>query len=116
MLIPASPKEHKHYKKTRSELALHLTDTGTDNLRAQSLNTTNDSQLLAVHPAITELRNLYHQKKLAFLANVGTLVEPTTIRQYRNRSVQLPLSLFSHNDQRDPVSYTHLTLPTILLV
>ena len=101
MLIPASPEEHKHYQKTRGEMALHLTETGTDSLRAQLLNSVDNTRIFAAHPAITELRELYHQQKLAFLANVGTLVEPTTVLDYRRRSVKLPLSLFSHNDQRD---------------
>jgi uncharacterized protein (DUF1501 family) len=32
--------------------------------------------------------------------NVGPLVEPTTLDQYRNRTVRLPPKLFSHNDQQ----------------
>ena len=36
---------------------------------------------------------------MAILANVGTLVEPTTLSQFRSRSVGLPLGLFSHSDQ-----------------
>ena len=31
---------------------------------------------------------------------MGTLVEPTTLQQYRDRSVSLPLGLFSHSDQQ----------------
>ena len=101
MLVPASPEEHKLYKKTRGELALQLSDSGVNPAHAQLLNPADDNRLFAVHPTLAELRNLYNRRELAFLANVGTLVEPTTVRDYRRRSVKLPLSLFSHNDQRD---------------
>ena len=33
------------------------------------------------------------------MANVGTLVEPTTVASYNDRSANLPLGLFSHLDQ-----------------
>jgi uncharacterized protein (DUF1501 family) len=46
------------------------------------------------------LKGLYDAGQLAVLANVGTLRAPTTMAQYRARSVPLPPSLFSHNDQQ----------------
>ena len=46
------------------------------------------------------LQKRFNDGDAAFIANVGTLVEPTTIRTYNNGSVILPRSLFSHNDQR----------------
>jgi uncharacterized protein (DUF1501 family) len=46
------------------------------------------------------LKGLYDAGRLAVLANVGTLRVPTTLAQYRARSVPLPPSLFSHNDQQ----------------
>src|SRR5882672_746330 len=46
------------------------------------------------------LKGLYDAGRLAVLANVGTLRVPTTMTQYKARSVPLPPSLFSHNDQQ----------------
>lgn len=46
-----------------------------------------------------DVKNLYDQGNLAFLSNVGTLVEPTTLSQYGNDDVTLPKGLFSHSDQ-----------------
>lgn len=43
------------------------------------------------------LAKLYNDGKLAFLANMGSLIEPTTRTDYDNR-VNLPLGLFSHAD------------------
>ena len=51
-----------------------------------------------LHPALTELQGLFSQRKLAILANVGTLTQPTTQAQY-NAGIQ-PLSLYSHADQQ----------------
>lgn len=46
------------------------------------------------------LKALYDAGRAAVIANVGTLRVPTTLAQYRARSVPLPPSLFSHNDQQ----------------
>ncbi len=51
-----------------------------------------------LHPSLTELQTLFGQRKLAILANVGTLLQPTTRTQYLQGKV--PLSLFSHSDQQ----------------
>jgi len=51
-----------------------------------------------LHPALTELQGLFGKRKLAVLANVGTLTQPTTRAQYA-AGVQ-PESLFSHADQQ----------------
>lgn len=51
------------------------------------------------HPSLTGLHDLWGQGKLAVVCNVGTLVEPTNRDTYRNRTVQVPLNLFSHSDQ-----------------
>ncbi|MES2438816.1 MAG: DUF1501 domain-containing protein [Verrucomicrobiota bacterium] len=53
---------------------------------------------LGLHPALPGLRNLFESGKLAFVANVGTLVEHVTKTQY-NAGQKLPLGLFSHSDQ-----------------
>jgi uncharacterized protein (DUF1501 family) len=51
-----------------------------------------------LHPNLAELQGLFNQKKAAILANVGTLIAPTTQAQY-NAGMR-PLSLFSHSDQQ----------------
>lgn len=51
-----------------------------------------------LHPNLPELQTLFNQRKLAILANVGTLVQPTTKAQYI--AGQVPLSLYSHSDQQ----------------
>lgn len=54
----------------------------------------------ALHPVLTDLRRLFDtDKRLAVLANVGTLVEPVTKAAYTGNTARLPSPLFSHNDQ-----------------
>jgi uncharacterized protein (DUF1501 family) len=59
-----------------------------------------DGRLLGVHGSMPELHALYGSGKAAFLANVGTLVEPTSLARFQNGLAKLPLGLFSHSDQQ----------------
>jgi uncharacterized protein (DUF1501 family) len=59
-----------------------------------------DGRALALHQAVPDLRDLFDAGHLALLANVGTLVVPTTKEQFKAKSVPLPGQLFSHNDQQ----------------
>src|SRR5882724_6909796 len=52
-----------------------------------------------LHYAMPELQALYTQGKMAMLANVGMLVQPTSYSQFTNPSYPLPLNLRSHSDQ-----------------
>jgi uncharacterized protein (DUF1501 family) len=61
---------------------------------------TSDGRTWGIHPAMTELRDLFNQGQFAVLANVGTLAHPMTKAQYLNGSVPRPSQLFSHNDQQ----------------
>jgi len=51
-----------------------------------------------LHPNLPELQSLFGQKKAAIVANVGTLIGPTTQAQYK--AGYRPLSLYSHSDQQ----------------
>jgi uncharacterized protein (DUF1501 family) len=51
-----------------------------------------------LHPSLGELQTLFSAGKLAILANVGTLTQPTTQAQY-NAGIQ-PFALYSHADQQ----------------
>jgi uncharacterized protein (DUF1501 family) len=62
-----------------------------------------------LHPNLPELQQLFNnQKSLAVLANVGTLVQPTTRAQYQQYQ-NLPQNLFSHSDQQDQWQSTQLS-------
>lgn len=53
-----------------------------------------------LHPSLSGIQGLYNQGRLAWVANVGTLVQPTTRSQYLAKNVPLPNQLFSHSDQQ----------------
>lgn len=55
---------------------------------------------LGLHPALVALEPLFGQGRCALMANVGTLVQPTTLAQYKAGTVSLPQGLFSHADQQ----------------
>ena len=62
-----------------------------------------------LHPNLPELQGLFNssQKPLALLANVGTLVLPTTRQNYQ-KFQGLPQNLFSHSDQQNQWQTTQL--------
>jgi uncharacterized protein (DUF1501 family) len=83
----------------------------TQYLQARSVLALPQSQLLplqingqstyGLHPNMPEMQGYFNnQKALAVVANVGTLVQPTTQATYR-AFTNLPENLFSHSDQQD---------------
>ncbi len=54
---------------------------------------------LGLHENAASLQPLFDQGRLAMIANVGTLIQPTSVSQYNDNSVPLPAQLFSHSDQ-----------------
>lgn len=54
-----------------------------------------------LHPALTNIRNLYTSGKAAAILNVGTLVGPMSVAQARSNTPPFPLprNLYSHSDQ-----------------
>jgi uncharacterized protein (DUF1501 family) len=62
-----------------------------------------DGLQYALAPQLTGLKSLWDARRLAVQLNVGPLIQPTSIIQYRstNRVANpLPPKLFSHNDQQ----------------
>ena len=53
-----------------------------------------------IHHHLPYLQTLYNSGKLAFVSNVGTLVEPTTKSQYDAGTTLTPVGLFSHADEQ----------------
>ncbi len=89
MLVPFDTTGYANYSGVRGQLAIP------------------QSQLLqlgplpnfALNPNLPDIQTLFNNKNAALVANVGTLVEPTTRAQFlANQS--LPSNLFSHQDQQ----------------
>ena len=94
MLIPTATTEYADYAAGRGPLTLARDSI----LNLQAAN--DDGRQLGLHPSMPGLANLNRQGKAAMLANVGTLIAPTTLSQFRNRGSEIPPNLFSHNDQQ----------------
>jgi uncharacterized protein (DUF1501 family) len=93
MLIPRSNPHYGQYAATRTNLAIPQ-----GSLR--SINQlTPDGAEYGLHPSLQHMQTLFNSGKLAFVSNVGTLIQPTTKAQYLAGTAQLPLGLYSHSDQ-----------------
>ncbi len=66
-----------------------------------------DGKEYGLHPNLPNIQQLFETEKLAFIANCGVLVQPTTMSDF-NQAVQLPFGLFSHSDQ---ASHWQTSLP-----
>lgn len=94
LLVPRGEDEHAVYAAVRKDLALPRNGL----LPLNPLS--NPGLQLGLHPGVTGLQSLFEEGKAAFVANVGTLLEPvSTSTQVWEESVRLPLGLFSHSDQ-----------------
>lgn len=60
----------------------------------------NSGVQLALHPRLPKTRELFRQRKLAIISNVGPLIAPTTAEEYRQNITRTPARLYSHNDQQ----------------
>ncbi|MCU6433769.1 DUF1501 domain-containing protein [Undibacterium sp. Jales W-56] len=63
-------------------------------------NSTQAGRSFALHPSMGELKGLFDNGRAAIISNVGPLLVPTTLAQYKTGSVPRPPKLFSHNDQQ----------------
>ncbi|HVS51622.1 MAG TPA: DUF1501 domain-containing protein [Opitutaceae bacterium] len=94
LIVPADATTYAAYATGRGALALPQSSLLSIAPR------TSDGRSWGLHPAMTELKALFDQGKLAVLANVGTLAYPLTQAQYNSGSVPKPSQLFSHDDQQ----------------
>lgn len=109
MLIPQETSEFAKYQLIRQNLALGLFDpspphdpiTPTPLAIDNPLNSGMSGRTFAVHPALSNLASLYHNHKLSFVSNVGSLLAPlANVTAYNSSVGSRPLGLFSHSDQQ----------------
>jgi len=93
---------YTEYAATRSDLAiaqaslLALNNPQCTSFRGFSCN----YGAYGLHPSMTGMRDLFNSGKLAFMANVGTLVEPLmNVTDYRSGLKKIPDGIYSHSDQ-----------------
>ncbi len=94
MLVPKGNNEYAKYSQTRSEMAIPQNDLV--GIKAKN----SDGRSFGLHPSMPDIAALFNAGDLAFLCNTGSLIQPTTKKQYKNKSVLLPIGLFSHADMQ----------------
>lgn len=111
-LAPHDAAHYASYTATRQGLALAQSDLLANALTPLPLGgglpggPPSDGGAYGMHPSLGQvtggnagLRGLFNSGKLAVVANVGTLIQPTTQTQYQNDLVPKPPQLYSHDDQ-----------------
>jgi len=96
-LIPYDSASHADYATARQSLAIARANLAGTVLTGSGLPAGRE---YALAPQLAPLKPLFDARRLALQLNVGPLRVPTTLEQYRARSVPLPPKLFSHNDQQ----------------
>ncbi len=101
-LVPYDTSNYAIYQQARPSFAHSRDSLAATALTSATapLDTAGFAHQYALAPGLAPLVPLFNTGKLGVLLNVGTLVQPTTKRQYTNKSVKLPPKLFSHNDQQ----------------
>jgi len=92
MLIPAEAEEYALYKKVRGNKSLALKD-------CHSIKDPNSGKSYALHPSLKGLHELYQKKSLSLIANIGTLIQPSTVKDIREHTF-VPQGLYSHYEQQ----------------
>ncbi len=93
VIVPRDTSAYAAYAQARQNLAIP---------NAQLLPITpaaGDGRTFGLHPSLPELQGLFAANRLAIVANVGTLLAPTSRDQYLAKTVEVPPQLFSHADQ-----------------
>lgn len=91
MVVPTDVTRYQEYAKGRGALGLPREALLPVSYRSPT------GQTYGLHPAMPEVRSMFDRGSAAIVANVGTLLHPTTRAQYTNRTVPLPPGLYGHN-------------------
>jgi uncharacterized protein (DUF1501 family) len=93
LVVPYDTAGYANYARLRSGLALPQA-----NLLPITVAT--GGRQYGLHPNLAGVHSLFTANRAAIVANMGTLVQPTTRAQYQGNQVSLPANLFSHSDQQ----------------
>lgn len=96
------------YAASRTNMAIGHNSGGASALINLNQAAGGDANQYGIHPSCPELAEMFNgtgdfsgKRRLAFVANVGTLVQPLSMSDYNNPNsiVPVPKALFSHSDQ-----------------
>ena len=103
VLVPRDDDRYYEYSTTRTNLALPR-----ESLLPLTQSTGGDGLDYGLHPAMGGLQTLFNglggvenPRRLSFISNIGTLLEPMSMTDYQDRLKPRPNGLFSHSDQTE---------------
>ncbi len=103
MLIPHTLDEHNRYAQARSGVYNQNTNPRGIAIPRGSLQILNSlntpGRTFGLHPSMPLIQGLFNQGKVAFIGNIGTLIEPISRQEFWSESKPTPLALLSHADQ-----------------
>ena len=105
MLVPRQQSAYNEYEQVRggvggSGLAIPRSDLRQITSSLQNTSAGAGYSDFGIHPDLPYLKTLYDKGDLAFVSNVGSLIEPTSLVQYNDGSKPKPEGLFSHPDHQ----------------
>lgn len=105
MLIPRQQSAYNEYEQVRGGVGgtgLAIPRANLHQITSSLQNTSAGAGYsdFGIHPDLPYLKTLYDQGDLAFVSNVGSLIEPTSLVQYNDGSKPKPEGLFSHPDHQ----------------
>ena len=105
MLVPRQQNAYNEYEQVRggvggTGLAIPRSDLHQITSSLQNTSAGAGYSDFGIHPDLPYLKTLYDQGDLAFVSNVGSLIEPTSLVQYNDGSKPKPEGLFSHPDHQ----------------
>ena len=105
MLVPRQQSAYNEYEQVRggvggTGLAIPRSDLHQITSSLQNTSAGAGYSNFGIHPDLPYLKTLYDQGDLAFVSNVGSLIEPTSLVQYNDGSKPKPEGLFSHPDHQ----------------
>ena len=96
-VIPLDGANYASYAKLRSGLAIPQSSITATELTPN--NPWTNGRRMSLSPSLAPMKGLFDSGKMALVMNVGPLVGPLTLAQYR-QGIGVPPKLFSHNDQQ----------------
>ena len=94
MIVPYDVDSYAGYSSVRAALAVPR------NSLSQLSPPSQRGRTFGLHPALQNLLPMWLQGRMAVQCNVGTLIAPITVSEYKNNRTLRPDSLFSHSDQQ----------------
>ncbi len=94
VVVPSDDARYAQYRSARTTLALSQSSL------LPLAGASSGAQRYGLHASMPELADLFDDGRLAFVANVGPLLAPTSKADVQARR-NLPPRLYSHNDQQD---------------